>query len=756
MKTIVFFAVFVVSMLASLGQVSLYKINRISFLDKDSILIENPFEAAFINPMFGQIDLDMDGWKDLYVFDREKGRNLTFINKKIVGKSTYRYDSKYEKFFPNDLYGFVALRDYNCDGLEDLFTATSGGMKVYKGTRYIDSSIVYTKVTNLLMTENMPKYGGPPFNIWVSGDDMPVIEDIDGDGDLDILAVSLGDVSQTFYINLQKEKGWSCDSLRYQIKAGCWGKSVAYSNPFRLYPNACGGDTADEFAHPKPPIKSRHNGATSWALDEDGDGDWELVSGDVGYSYAIHGKNLGTRTFAKLDSFTTIYPDSAHPISYNFPVGYWMDIDNDGKKDMVVNGHSDRIQEVKKSVTNYKNISTNSVCDFKYQSDNFMLKDIIDVGAGARPFFFNYNEDSLMDLVVSNDYNYDSEKVAFSSLYLYRNIGTRLKPIFKFETSDFGGLGQYRYTHLHPTFGDFNDDGHADMITGTAQHGLIKSLNVFVNGVSTYPIHELNTIPVNNLKFATPFLYDFNKDATLDIVTGEIDGNLFYIKNTGTKSSPNFNTNLIHYSFGNVKVEDSAQQVFFNLYSAPSVSAVDSTHEPYLLVTNSVGNVAQYKIIKDSLDWGSFPRISKNIFPLKYKERSYISMADINGDSALDVMVGYHTGGLMMYSFKSFDSLSKKVDTVIVTKDIRNTTIDFDLYPNPTKDIIYIKSNNWITKSAVIFDHLGREIMKFTFQNESKEIDLRDLSNGIYHIVVREGEERVCRKIVRESITNIK
>jgi hypothetical protein len=750
MKTIVFFTALFLLYFDSIGQFSLYKVNRIPFFDKDSILVENPFEASLINPMFSQIDLDMDGYKDLYVFDREKGRSLTFINKKILGKSTYRYDSKYEKFFPTDFYGFVLLRDFNCDGLEDIFACASGGMKVYKAKRNTDSSIAYTKMTNQLMTENLPKFGGPPFNIWVSSDDVPVIEDIDGDGDLDVMAVSLGDVAQTFYINVSKERGWSCDSLRYQIKATCWGKYTSISNPFRILPNTCGGDTTDEFTHPTKPINLRHNGVTSWALDDDGDGDWELVSGDVGYSYALYGKNLGTKTFAKLDSITAVYPDSVHPIDYNFPVGYWMDIDNDGKKDMIVNGHADRIQEVKKSVAFYKNISTTSKCDFKYQNDHFMFNDIIDVGAGARPFFFNYDEDSLMDLVVSNDYNYDTSKLPFSSLYLYKNIGSKNKPIFKFITSDFANLAQYKYTHLHPTFGDINQDGHMDMIVGSAQHGLMLSMNIFQNGVSNFSFHTWSFITLNNLKFATPYLYDINKDSTLDLIIGEENGKLFLVKNTGTKAIPHFNTNLIHYSLGNVLVDDAAQQIFFNLYSAPTVSVVDSTHEPYLLVTNVIGNVAQYKIMLDSVDWGTFPLISKNIIPLKYKERSYISMADINGDTAMDIMVGYHTGGLMMYSFNSFDSLSKKVDTVVETKEIHHVMIDFDLFPNPTKDILYIKSNNNISKTATIFDHLGREIFNFEFNEVMKEVDLKDLSKGIYHIVVNEGNDKVCRKIVRE------
>jgi hypothetical protein len=63
------------------------------------------------------IDLNGDGKKDLFVFDRQGGVVLTFLQT----SAGLAYAPQYETMFP-ELSDWVKLIDYNCDGKLDIFS----------------------------------------------------------------------------------------------------------------------------------------------------------------------------------------------------------------------------------------------------------------------------------------------------------------------------------------------------------------------------------------------------------------------------------------------------------------------------------------------------------------------------------------------------------------------------------------------------------------------------------------------------------
>ena len=76
------------------------------------------------------------------------------------------------------------------------------------------------------------------------------------------------------------------------------------------------------------------------------------------------------------------------------------------------------------------------------------------------------------------------------------------------------------------------------------------------------------------------------------------------------------------------------------------------------------------------------------------------------------------------------------------------------IWPNPTKGTLNLKLNNATDKSVIIsmFDLQGRKIM-YTQDNSSnsiftKEIDTKNISSGIYLLMLRQGDKRVTKKII--------
>ncbi len=84
--------------------------------------------------------------------------------------------------------------------------------------------------------------------------------------------------------------------------------------------------------------------------------------------------------------------------------------------------------------------------------------------------------------------------------------------------------------------------------------------------------------------------------------------------------------------------------------------------------------------------------------------------------------------------------------------DLENNT-NFTIYPNPAKDIIIIDNNSQLNISKIeIVDLLGKRTSEFSVSNaNSQTINISELNEGIYLIVLFEGDNRIdYKKIVIE------
>ena len=94
-------------------------------LDGDTM--PNPWTGGLTAPQWSPIDLDFDGDEDLFAFDRDGHRILIF--ERDVEDWIYR--PEWSKGWP-ELDSWCLLRDFDCDGKPDLFTAWINGISVYK------------------------------------------------------------------------------------------------------------------------------------------------------------------------------------------------------------------------------------------------------------------------------------------------------------------------------------------------------------------------------------------------------------------------------------------------------------------------------------------------------------------------------------------------------------------------------------------------------------------------------------------------
>jgi hypothetical protein len=234
-------------------------------LSNQSGAFRNGWAGGLNAPQFNQLDLNNDGVPDLVVFDRSGNKLLTFI--RSAGDGEWEHHPEYQAGFP-EMHDWMLLRDYNRDGKVDLFTSAGNGISVYKNTGFSGGQLEFELISPLLFSD----YGNGNLNLFVSLVDLPAINDVDGDGDLDILTFYILGTCLEYHRNFSQELYGNSDSLVFKLESDNWGHFTedALTNQVVL------NDTCNNRG-------KRHSGSTLLLDDIDRDGDGDLLLGDISY-----------------------------------------------------------------------------------------------------------------------------------------------------------------------------------------------------------------------------------------------------------------------------------------------------------------------------------------------------------------------------------------------------------------------------------------------------------------------------------------
>ncbi len=207
------------------------------------------------------------------------------------------------------------------------------------------------------------------------------------------------------------------------------------------------------------------------------------------------------------------------------------DLDGDGDTDMLVNLPPEEYDQP--SVFFYlENIGTPEV-------PNFAVAQVNPFGLGENTFaiiprFADLDSDGDQDLMACDEYGF---------FYFYENTGSVVNPTFATPVFNPFNLTDVAYAGT-PNFADFDNDGDLDLLSG--ESGIDYGNFVYFENVGTATAPEFTT-PVKN-PFGLQYLEDYNLptisdmdfDGDVDVLTVNEYGEMFYFKNTGTVSAPQF------------------------------------------------------------------------------------------------------------------------------------------------------------------------------------------------------------------------
>jgi hypothetical protein len=659
---------------------------------KDGESLDLAWAGGLNTPQVSTIDFNLDGHTDISIFDRDDNQFVMLRNIDIGGEKGFRYDFRAEPNMPA-LRFWSLLRDYNNDGKMDIFTSSNGGIYVYKNISTANS-IEFEYVEKIQTNRN-----GLVTTLYVSRVDIPVIDDLDGDGDLDILTFGVNGT----YVEYHENEG-GATAYDFHLKHDCWGlfKENFSNNSVSL--------NSDCYAKPSAEEAEMHTGSTLGIYDLDNDDDMEVFLGDVSFKNLVMLKNGGSATDALMTSQDSTYPSNNIPVDVPvFPAVYFLDADLDNAVDMIVAPNTSNNSTKAESMWFYKNRGTTELPDFELEKKNLFQDQMIDVGQNATPVLFDYNGDDLLDLFVANGYKLVGGDFV-SLISQYKNTGTATVPEFTLITDDYEnmstlGLGQ----KLFPTFGDLDADGDIDMIVGNASGKLFYFENIPAGGEANFALTTTEYMDIDVGSDAAPQLFDLDGDNLLDLIIGEDDGLLNYYKNTGTASVPDFV--LENENVGNLDITD----VFNRGSSAPHFFYDDGVLK-LLLGTSATGLRLYDNISINALD--TFNLITDAFAGIGEKRLTVATLADLNQDGYTDMIVGNIRGGLNYYHGLSPNNIG--------LEELENE--DWIVYPNPTNGIIEIEGS-FMPESIDLYNMQGQKVASF---GQVNQIDIRKLSSGIY------------------------
>lgn len=687
-----------------------YTINQEIPVEANNKFLSMAWAGGLNSAQINTMDLDGDDIADLVVFDRASGRITTFLR----NNNAYQYSPEYAQLFPTSISHWMLLRDFNRDGKKDLFTSDPFGISVYVNTTTAGGNLSWREFNPgfPLLTEG---FSGN-INLKVNETDLPAIDDVDGDGDLDILNMRfVGQGTVEWHKNLSFDNTGGFDSLMFKRVTQNYGNFEECScGVFAFEGESCPTTGGGRVQHV--------GGKNMLTIDLDNDGDRELLFAEENCNRVYTLNNTGDADNAVFANVIT--QPYTLPVVALFPAPYYEDVDFDGKPDLIVspNVYARTFTNllVNHSVLLFKNTGTTQAPAFTFVKDNFLQEEMIEAGDYSVPAFGDLDNDGDEDMLVG----YYAGQNFIGSVQHYENTGTASMPSFRLVTENYFGLGNSFSYNFKPQIVDMNRDGKLDIAyTSTNLQNGFTSLQYLRNdaesgmGFTSTSWTDTGFLigQAENLR-----VVDVNLDGRLDFLVGKGNGMLQYWENRDPAGGFTAMT-MINNAFLGVGPSTS------RLNPVVAVGDLDADGLEDLVLANHRGVISIYPDFRN-FDPAETAPITEMVYNSLLQSNTSINLGGriwptivnlFNSDKPA-VVVGNTSGGLTVLKNVEGAELPEEPNVVV--------------FPNPVAQGDTLKVRSDRPAQIQVFSMLGQKMSELIpiAANRNEAIPLNHIASGMY------------------------
>ncbi len=580
------------------------RINPFEVLDASGRAYARPFLGGLNFPRPQFVDIDGDGDPDLFV--QERTNELMYFENTGTGDApsfTWRTD----KYLDLDIGEWYRFADVDGDGDYDLLTE-----QPYSYIRYYANKGSPRDPRLEVVADTLRAVDGRP--IFSDRQNIPNVTDIDCN---DMPDLFVGRLDGTI--------------TRYEAVEADVDRAPVFALVTRRFEDI---EIVAQFGRPgqmnPPPMPNIPNGSnlhganTMTFTDVDGDGDQDLFWGDFFEPSLLRIENTGSCETPVFRGDPVPFPPPEPVLTSGYNAPAFSDIDGDGDLDLfvgVLGGAFNPNRTVHAPFYFYERLDDDT---FQLRTRDFL--DQYDLGSESFPALADLDGDGDLDLLVGNKISSRDSRAAV--LVRFENTGTPSAPRFALRDS----LNVHPSYHYAPAIADLNDDGLPDMLLGTWNDGV-----AYYRGTeSGFELVERGFVQLTRGSHTTPALIDIDGDGDLDLFVGETSGTINFYRNVGSRSRPDFE--LVSDEYLNIDVGRRSVPAFLDVDGDGDYDMVVGSESNGLVFFRNTGTVHEPIFEEVTSLTDMIPILATPAF------------ADLDGDGAIDLLVGGHGGGLRYFS----------------------------------------------------------------------------------------------------------
>ena len=643
--------------------------------------IDIPELGGLNSPQFANIDLNLDGVLDILVLEKNSGRLIPIIRY----SDHYRVNYEILPLLP-PIRDWIICKDFNNDGRIDLFTSTPGGIAVYQNASQQTFSLVLK--TELINSERNYENQSFSANIFVSSSDIPLIEDLDGDGDLDILTFALGGNTIEHHKNQSVEQLGTAN-LNFKLVNSCYAYVTDdfTGTSFDLAVNEC----PDNVVNPEKRLK--HSGFTFNFIPGSPK---SLLVGELTSEQLVR-LYLNPSSFGA-DSATSqekSFPSNA-PDNLIFIASYSGFFDLDNSKDLILTSNT-------RGSANINSVYLYSENGDQLIRNNFLQSETIDEGEHASVSMADWDNDGDLDMIISSAVRNDFLEPRIS---FWENFGTNSTPKFKFTKRFDGNF------NLSPPINvsSYRNNGELKLLLGNSE-GMIREFNfvdIFSNGfdASFEVLQDESDNAISGSANCYPLRTTINGEEIL--LVGNSSGKIKHFSISNNK----YTLESDNYKDINLKGNNLRQEL----------SLSSSSNSLYVFTQDGQAYSFDLNLTSPS------PEFIQN-FNAQVGARGTATFVDINNDNNHEIIIGTDDGGIIVFS-----------QTIISSVNKNNNELYSNVFPTIAHSHLNIRSTKPI-KSYTVYSGIGKLIKSETLISNVKSIDIGYLPNGFYILQLENIEQ---------------